>query len=103
MPLYRELAELLGGKLGCTRPLVDRELLPFKLQIGQSGVVVKPQLYICFGVSGAVNHVTGVHAENFIAINSDPSAQIFNYCSYGIVGDMDEVCDLMIEALKARG
>lgn len=102
LPLYRELAGLLGGKLGCTRPLVDRELLPYKLQIGQSGVVVKPQLYICFGVSGAVNHVTGVHAENFIAVNSDPSAQIFNYCSYGIVGDMDEVCRLMIEEIKRR-
>ena len=57
---YRRLAELLGGKLACTRPVFDRGLLPFKLVIGQSGVVVKPRLYLCFGVSGAVNHVTGV-------------------------------------------
>ena len=98
--IYRELASLLGGKLGCTRPLVDRELLPYRLQIGQSGVMVKPRLYICFGVSGAVNHTAGVKAGVFVAVNSDPSAQIFNYCDYGIVGDMDEVCTAMIAALK---
>lgn len=98
---YRELASLLGGKLACTRPVVDRELLPYKLQVGQSGVMIKPKLYIGFGVSGAVNHVTGVDAEKFIAVNRDPSAPIFNYCDYGIVGDMDEVCDAMIAALKA--
>ena len=82
--------------------MFDRGLLPFKLVIGQSGVVVKPRLYLCFGVSGAVNHVTGVDAETFIAVNSDPNAAIFNYCDYGIVADMDEVCDAMIARLKAR-
>ncbi len=101
LPKYRELAALLGGKLACTRPVVDRELLPYKLQVGQSGVTIKPRLYIGFGVSGAVNHVTGVHAEMFIAVNRDASAPIFNYCDYGIVGDMDTVCDAMIRALKA--
>lgn len=55
---------------------------------------------IGFGVSGAVNHVTGVDAEKFIAVNKDASAPIFNYCDYGIVGDMDEVCDAMIAMLK---
>lgn len=100
LPKYRELASLLGGKLACTRPVVDRELLPYKLQVGQSGVMVKPKLYIGFGVSGAVNHVTGVDAEKFIAVNRDPAAPIFNYCDYGIVGDMDEVCDAMVTALK---
>jgi len=101
LPKYRELAKLLGGKIGCTRPLVDRELLPYKLQVGQSGVMIKTKLYIGFGISGAVNHVTGVDAEKFIAVNTDPNAAIFNYCNYGIVGDMDEVCDAMIAALKA--
>ncbi|MDY4487427.1 MAG: electron transfer flavoprotein subunit alpha/FixB family protein [Candidatus Limivicinus sp.] len=99
---YRELAALLGGKLACTRPIVDRELLPYKLQVGQSGVMIKPKLYIGFGISGAVNHVTGVDAEKFIAVNKDPDAPIFNYCDYGIVGDMDEVCDAMIAALKNK-
>lgn len=102
LPRYRELAELLGGKLGCTRPVTDRELLPYKLQIGQSGVMVRPKLYICFGISGAVNHVMGVNADVSVAVNTDPEAQIFNYCNYGIVGDMDTVCDKMIAQLKAR-
>lgn len=102
LPKYRRLAELLGGKLGCTRPLVDRELLPYRLQIGQSGVMIKPKTYICFGVSGAVNHVTGVSADLFIAVNSDPQAQIFNFCDYGIVGDMDTACNSMIEELEKR-
>lgn len=97
---YRELAKLLGGKLACTRPIVDREVLPYKLQVGQSGTMVKPKLYIGFGVSGAVNHMTGVDAEKLIAVNKDPNAAIFNYCDYGIVGDMDEVCDAMIADLK---
>ena len=99
---YRELAKLLGGKIGCTRPLFDRGILPYKLQIGQSGVMVKTKLYISFGVSGAVNHTAGVDADLFIAVDKNPEAQIFNYCDYGIVGDMDAVCDEMIEQLKAR-
>ena len=64
--------------------------------------MVKPKLYIGFGVSGAVNHVAGVSADLFIAVNKRADAQVFNYCDYGIVGDMDEVCDAMIAAIKAR-
>ncbi|MBQ6272616.1 MAG: electron transfer flavoprotein subunit alpha/FixB family protein [Oscillospiraceae bacterium] len=99
---YRRLAKLLGGKLGCTRPLYDRGILPYKLQIGQSGVMVKTKLYISFGVSGAVNHTAGVDAEVFVAVDKNPDAQIFNYCDYGIVGDMDQVCDEMIRQIEAR-
>lgn len=102
LPKYRELANLLGGKIACTRPIADRELLPYKLQVGQSGVMIKPKLYIGFGVSGAVNHVSGIDAELFIAVNRDPTAPVFNYCDYGIVGDMDEVCEAMIAALRAK-
>ncbi len=100
---YRTLARLLGGKIGCTRPLYDRGILPYKLQIGQSGVMVKPKLYFSFGVSGAVNHTAGVDADVFIAVDKNPDAQIFNYCDYGIVGDMDEVCDELIAQLTAHG
>ena len=100
LPKYRELARLLGGKLACTRPVVDRELLPYRLQVGQSGVMIKPRLYIGFGISGAVNHVTGIDAGTFIAVNTDPSAPIFSYCDYGMVADMDSVCDAMIQLLK---
>ena len=99
---YRRLARLLGGKIGCTRPLYDRGILPYKLQIGQSGVMVKTKLYLSFGVSGAVNHTAGVDADVFIAVDKNPDAQIFNYCDYGIVGDMDEVCDEPIARLSAR-
>lgn len=98
-------AEVLARALGSTE--YDLVLcgegssdMPVKLQVGQSGVMIKPKLYIGFGVSGAVNHVTGVDAEKFIAVNKDASAPIFNYCDYGIVGDMDEVCDAMIAMLK---
>ena len=99
---YRTLAKLPGGKIGCTRPLYDRGVLPYKLQIGQSGVMVKTKLYLSFGVSGAVNHTAGVEADIFVAVDRNPDAQIFNYCDYGIVGDMDEICDEMISQLRAR-
>lgn len=63
--------------------------------------MVKPKLLLSFGVSGAVNHVTGFSdADVVVAVNTDPEAAIFNYCTYGIVGDMDEVCEAM--ARKAR-
>lgn len=98
---YKELADLLGGALGCTRPVQERGMLPFKHMIGQSGKSVKPKLYICFGVSGAINHVSGfAGAEVTVAVNTDPDAAIFNYCDYGIVGDMDEVCDALISAIR---
>lgn len=103
LPLYAELADLLGGDLGCTRPLFDRGILPFKQMIGQSGVVVKPKLLISFGVSGAINHTAGIKdADLIIAVNSDPEAAIFNVADYGIVGDMDEVCQMMIDKLKEQ-
>ena len=98
LPCYRQLAQQLSGKLACTRPVFDRGLLPFKLVIGQSGAVVKPKLLFSFGVSGAVNHVTGFSdAGCIVAVNKDPDAAIFHYCDYGIVGDMDEICDLLLQ------
>ena len=101
LPKYRRLAEKLGGKLACTRPVFDRGLLPFKLVIGQSGAVVKPRLYLGFGVSGAVNHVTGFSdADTVVAVNTDPQAAIFRCCDYGIVADMDQVCEAMLAQLE---
>ncbi len=101
LPRYRALAEKLGGKLACSRPVFDRGLLPYKLVVGQSGVVVKPKVYLAFGVSGAINHVTGfTDSDMVVAINSDPDAPIFNYCDYGLVGDMDEVCDTLLREMK---
>ena len=78
-------------------------MMDFRRIIGQSGAMIKPKLYIGFGVSGAINHVAGfVGAKMSVAVNSDPDAAIFNYCDYGIVGDMDEVCEAMIKLLKAE-
>ena len=104
LPKYRALAQRLGGKLACTRPVFDRGLLPFQLVIGQSGVVVKPKLLFSFGVSGAVNHVTGItDSEKIVAVNKDPEAAIFHYCDYGIVGDMDETCEALLAQLEGTG
>ena len=65
--------------------------------------VVKPKLYLGFGISGAVNHMTGVaDAGKIVAVNRDKDAAIFHYCDYGIVGDMDEICQQMIAGLRAR-
>lgn len=101
LPLYKELADRLGGKLACTRPVFDRGLLPYKLVIGQSGFTVRPKLLLSFGVSGAINHVTGFSdAGMVVAINTDPSAAIFNCADYGMVADMDEVCKLILERLQ---
>lgn len=104
LPKYRALAQKLGGKLACTRPVFDRGLLPFQLVIGQSGAVVKPRLLFSFGVSGAVNHVTGItDSEKIVAVNKDPEAAIFHYCDYGIVGDMDETCEALLAQLEGKG
>ena len=93
VPLYLTLAKRLGGTLGCTRPVFDRGILPYKQVIGQSGVMIKPRLLLSFGVSGALNHVTGISGSGKIfAVNDDPEADIFHYCDYGIIGDMDEIC-----------
>ena len=103
LPKYRALANKLGGKLACTRPVFDRGLLPFRLVIGQSGTVVKPRLLFSFGVSGAVNHVTGItDSETIVAVNKDPETAIFHYSDYGIVGDMDEVCEALLRQLEEK-
>ena len=74
LPKYRELAALLGGKIACTRPIVDRELLPYKLQVGQSGVMIKPKLYIGFGISGASPASTRASSSPSIRTRTPPSS-----------------------------
>ncbi len=99
---YEYLAELLGAEIACTRPLVDRGVFDHSRQIGQSGISVRPKLYICFGVSGALNHIMGIHGECTIAVNDDSTAPIFSFCDYGFVGDMDETCQQMIDIIEKR-
>ena len=102
LPKYRRLAELLGGKLGCTRPLVDRELLPYRLQIGQSGVTVQPKLYIACGISGAIQHSAGMDKSGtIIAINTDPDAAIFDIADYGVTEDLRTFLPALISELES--
>jgi len=99
--MLNELAEILDGKLGVSRALVDAGMIGNAHQVGYSGNRVKLNIYIACGISGAPQHIAGMkESEIIIAINSDPSAPIFNICDYGYVGDLYEVIPKMIEELK---
>ena len=100
--LARELAEVLGGEIGCTRP-ISKELhwLPEELCIGLSGVQIKPDIYVGLGVSGQIQHITGIrNAKVICAINKDEKAPIFSAADMGIVGDIYEVIPKLIQKLN---
>lgn len=100
----KELADLLGGDIGTTRPPVDEGHIERERQIGQTGVVCSPEVAICCGISGAFHFVVGIEkAGTIIAINSDPEAPVFEYSDYGVVGDVREVVPALIAALRSTG
>lgn len=101
MDLVNELARVIGAEVGCTRTIVDAGFLAHARQIGQTGVTVRPNLYIACGISGQLQHISGMsESHRIIAINTDPNAPIFKIAHYSVVGDVGDVLPKMIKAYK---
>jgi electron transfer flavoprotein alpha subunit len=101
--LIEELADILGGIVGSSRPLVDAGWIAREHQVGFSGNTVKPKVYIACGISGSPQHMAGMrNSDVIIAVNSDPSAPIFRIADYGIIGDMYEILPRFITEIKRR-
>jgi electron transfer flavoprotein alpha subunit len=101
--LVEQLAAELGGAVGATRAAVDSGWIPYSQQIGQTGKIVKPELYLALGISGAIQHKVGMQtAGSIVAVNRDPDAPIADFADLLVVGDLFEVGNALLEQLRAR-
>jgi electron transfer flavoprotein alpha subunit len=101
--LVEDIAEALGGAVGATRAAVDAGWIPYAQQIGQTGKIVKPQLYLALGISGAIQHKVGMQtAETIVAVNRDPDAPIAEFADFVVIGDLFEVGPAVLAELRAR-
>jgi electron transfer flavoprotein alpha subunit len=102
--MMKELADILGGVVGATRVPVDENWVPLSMEIGQTGKIVSPELYIAIGISGAAQHITGcINSKKIVTINRDPDANMFKISDLGLVADYKAVVPVLIEKLKAMG
>ena len=103
LALAGQLAKAFGGAMGATRKMVDTGHVNYERQVGQTGKTVGPKLYVCCGVSGAVQHIVGISSSDMIvAIDQDANAPIFQVADIGIVGDLYDVLPKLIDAVNQK-